>query len=190
LKKAYSALSQTTQRAIADYGPITTWEIGSYGSGQAAQDFNKKYLFPYLSILKDCGTDTSSSCSFTYSFLNRTTTETLGDASARFYLSDGTFIATFCDNGTTVKRFRIYIDINGQKKPNKVGKDVFYFNYTLLESPSTEGKITPDGFAVSRTKLVQASDYNCNKLAPNYGGMRCATLIMKDGWRIADDYPW
>ena len=43
LKKAYSTLSQTTAKAIADNGPISTWEVDN-------ETFADKYLLPYLNM--------------------------------------------------------------------------------------------------------------------------------------------
>lgn len=187
LKKAYSTLVQAVNRSTIDNGHMTIWEMGSSGDGQAADDFNKKYLTPYLSVMRNCGTSTSGNCNFSFSYLNSTTMQPLNSSWARFYLADGTFVATYAQNSGSTVRLQICVDINGQKQPNKMGKDIFLYNLTIKESYITEGKITPDGIGYDRNTLVSSAAYNCNKAA---SGVRCATLIMKDGWQMKDDYPW
>ena len=44
LKKVYSTLSQTNQRAIADNGPMDTWDIGEADNSQEAIKFLNKYI--------------------------------------------------------------------------------------------------------------------------------------------------
>lgn len=187
LKKAYSTLVQTVNRSTIDNGHMTIWDMGSTGDGQAADDFNKKYLIPYLNLGRNCGTLTAGSCDFKFSYLNSSTEQSLNSKWARFYLGDGTFIATYTQNSGSTVRLQMCVDINGQKKPNKMGRDVFLFNLTVKESSITEGKITPDGIGYNRDTLVSSAASNCNKATT---GIRCASLIMKDGWKIESDYPW
>jgi hypothetical protein len=51
-QKNISALANTTNLAIADHGPMSGWEIGENGSGEAAIDFTNKYMIPYLKVSK------------------------------------------------------------------------------------------------------------------------------------------
>ncbi len=181
LKKAYSALANTTNLAIADNGPVSGWEVGQNASGQAAIDFSNKYLIPYLKVAKNCGTQTTGECKFQATDLSKKSTYALGTEHARFYLADGTLIAV------TVFTDPIYadvrIDINGQKGPNIYGRDVFLFNYRIYMGNFSSHCLTTE----SRTSLLSDSASRCNK---NQSGLCCATLIMKDGWQISDDYPW
>ena len=109
---------------------------------------------------------------------------------AGFHLNDGTFVAVKVDNNSpTYKRAIIKVDINGNKKPNKVGRDIFEFAYNLVTSNKLAGgRLVPTGNELSRSDLISGSDeYLCSK---NKFGTKCAALIMKDGWQIKDDYPW
>ena len=87
----------------------------------------------------------------------------------------------------------IYVDINGRKKPNTFGKDVFHF-YLIKDT----GKFLPiawdDGGynnpITDRNILKNGpsrQNYQCNK---DGIGLWCGALIMQDGWKISDDYPW
>ena len=87
----------------------------------------------------------------------------------------------------------ILTDINGYKKPNTWGKDMFAF------SIQAEGGVHPYGLGAAysggsfgkemdREKIVNSSNARaCNK---SKDGVWCAALIMLDGWEIRRDYPW
>lgn len=197
LKKAYSALAQTTNHAIADNGPMTTWNVESDELSEP-EVFFQRYLKPYLSVQKDCGIKTSDECEFKYKFLNSNTENTLENTDVRFYLNDGTFIALDITNKTPEENLlisRIFIDINGQKKPNKLGRDIFVFYYWIkyYNSKAIQGKFTSYGGYTTRTRDVLktcstcSSNYGCNKEGR---GELCSGLIMYDNWQIKDDYPW
>ena len=186
LKKAYSSLAQTTSRAIADNGPINTWEVLSAGN-DGSNIFNKKYLLPYLNVMKDCGSRTDAECEFVTHYIDGTNEEVLSDTFARFFLSDGTFIATRAWVNDNYKYITLRIDINGRKGPNRFGKDIFKYQYHItrndVENGSTiEGKFLPEGFNGTPEQILN----NCSRTGT---GEVCATKIMRDSWQIKDDYP-
>jgi len=169
LKKAYSSLSQTTARAISDYGPIKTWEIGLEGDTEKTRFFLNKYLIPYLSVQKPPTTKEEGKWNSKFMYLNKEKHE--------YSITSRTNTSS---NGKS--QIYLYIDINGDKKPNKFGKDIFLFTYSL-----TQERVYPIGLSSSRDSILSNSNYQCHK---NQIGETCAALIMKDGWKIADDYPW
>ncbi len=183
LKKVYSALSNTTNLAILDHGPITSWEVGSW-NGDASVAFADTYLIPYLKVSKNCGTEISANCGMEAYKLNGA--PYIFDRNfARFYLTDGTLIALITINGE-YKYAVIYVDINGKKKPNTFGKDIFVFVYNIKYV--VDGKFVPPGYLMHKDLLTLDSyDDACNK---NKSGWYCASLIMKDGWKMPDNYPW
>lgn len=69
-----------------------------------------------------------------------------------------------------------YIDLNGPKNPNILGKDVFYFSIDLKNH-----QIVPPNIDSTETGLIDT----CKSV-----GTTCSTLIMRNGWRITDKYPW
>ena len=190
LKKTFSSLSQSATRAITDYGDITTWEIGEASNADTAKAFFIKYMAPYLNISK--GPTTFSEYNWSvheYKWLNGSE-HNYSDYYVRTYLSDGTSLTyRIQNNNTNVKQFTIHIDINGDKKPNMAGKDIFECQY-FIKSTNTaiQGKFLPSGLGNSReTLLDNTKNTNCNK---QQSGFHCMALIIKDGWRISDDYPW
>lgn len=178
LKKAYSALSQTTARAIADNGPIATWEVGQNLSSQAAADFTKKYIEPYLNLAKPTTMD--------------------DDTWITMYLSDGTRVRAAIVNTNNEKRLQMNIYIQNPKKKYKANKDGFEYSYYLsykdywvgnkkYKKELFIGKFIPFGGLFSRNELLTNQSGFCHK---NQSMAACAAVIMKDGWKISDDYPW
>lgn len=202
LKKAYNALSNTTNLAIANHGPVTGWEVYSSEatvpgtSVKGSEHFANTYLIPYLKISKNCKTETTGVCRFVYRYMNSSTQRTCNSDYYRFYLNDGVFISLASSNytnsdGTRMETVNILIDVNGQKGPNIMGRDVFSYRYYVVQMTQTSsynGKFMPSGFMYTRAQMLNsASDSNaCSKTGT---GRICAALIMKDGWQIADDYP-
>ncbi len=186
LKKAYSSLAQTTLRATSEHGPISTWEVPEVANNEGAKQFLNTYLVPYLNVIKLPSTSGEGKWNNKYTFLNGNPATFHG---VRFYLSDGTsFTADFRENSTTTKRLLVYIDVNGDKKPNKMGRDIFEVNYWILSSNKNNfGKVRFWGEGNKRETLLASSSYNCNK---NDSGSGCGALILADSWQIKDDYPW
>jgi prepilin-type N-terminal cleavage/methylation domain-containing protein len=179
LKKIYSALANTTNLAVMDNGPIANWVIEDGAEG--SRIFAEKYLIPYLKVSKNCNTQTAGDCEFKATQLSKKSTSVLGTGHSRFYLTDGTLIAVMVFTDPIYADIRV--DINGQKGPNTYGRDIFLFNYRVYRGDFAPHCLTTE----SRTSLLGDSASRCNK---NQSGLCCSTLIMKDGWQIADDYPW
>ena len=132
LKKAYSTLSQATNRIISEQG-IPRGDIGGW-----ANNVNNVYnlYLKHLSTAKECGN--SAEC------LNHPITSFYGvpynlhfNTSSnyrRLVLADGMQVAfgdirTDCSwhpGGLNVCG-RIFVDVNGDKGPNKLGLDVYQF---------------------------------------------------------------
>lgn len=187
LKKFYSVMTQANVRSSIDNGPIRDWFTDDIidGSASGAQKFADTYIVPYLNVSKNCGLSTVGDCTEKVNYLNPSQpafTDSFGATKSKFYLNDGIFVA-FGPYSVTSKRIEVHVDVNGNKKPNILGKDVFIFDYY-----STPEKFVADGLGNSRTTLMTSTS-GCNTTANN-AGWCCAALIMSDGWQMADDYPW
>jgi hypothetical protein len=105
-----------------------------------------------------------------------------------FSTADGTIISINImtwdkdENGQTIALYyskaAILVDINGLKGPNTYGKDVFTFSADYKDN-----KVYPSCIDEPMTSI----NNNCSK--KSYGNC-CIAKIIKDGWKIADDYPW
>lgn len=143
LKKAFSTLSNAYKLAEQENGTPDTWGIVA---GPAPSPPMLNNLKPYLRVDKDC-TDGSQGCfppGVNYLFLasslgGQGVTDNWGYPKLK--LVDGTLILAIGDNPNCTDNYgnslalknacgRIYIDVNGFKKPNQYGKDFFAFYLT------------------------------------------------------------
>jgi hypothetical protein len=99
---------------------------------------------------------------------------------------------TINEEGRSYRQVHIQIDINGQKKPNKYGRDIFFFKYYIYhgwDSSTYSGKLLPYYYNDTRDLLTGKTGIT-DSCSWEGSGAVCAALIMKDGWTMADDYPW
>ena len=197
LKKSYSILSQAVALSELENGSCDYWDYTL-----PVDQFVKKYLTKFLEIRETRVSDSGQN----YKYLNGSPcAEALcTEASYVISVADGTnFVVSRCywlDNGRVV-----LIDINGDKQPNTLGKDVFSFAIQpgVKVSPFGYGTFglagapdIGDGEELSgaqyfgkydRDVLLGGDTYACSN---GNRGFWCAALILSDGWEIRDDYPW
>ena len=199
LKKVYSTLSQAIERAKVDNGDIQNWGLGDfYGlsaddNRKIAIDFSEKYLIPYLKNVKSARFVTPKNFGYDkISNLDGTTPRWHDLVTPRYILvlNDGTVVSIGIDcinKGTSENRQNViwaivfFVDLNGIKGPNVVGRDIFAF---LLRTQDNT-KFTP--YVYSNTTYSNALSL-CQS-----GGLEsrlCTAVIMMDGWQIKDHYPW
>ena len=177
LKQTYTLLSQAFYMAQAKSGEFSEWDRAN------GKTFFDTYWRPYLKVAKECTTTGcgykpikndlifykpdgfTSNWAFNYNPYSR----------YGVLLSNGTFIffITETETATPQNVNIIRVDINYTKSPNTLGKDVFAFEY------SAEG-IKPYGYDAD--DITQKN--NCKT-----SGEFCSSLIMKNGWKIPNDYP-
>ncbi len=185
VKKVYTEMNQAIKRAEVDYGELKYWDINPQSSStfEINIDFCNKYLKPYFTSLKLISKGSEDSQWMTG----------VSVTGVNFVTNNGTIISI-----TTVSN-SIYalIDINGYKKPNKMGNDIFYFN-------TRTGKFMPSGWKkdLTREEIFQGYTgengltFSCKKSKTNndddYTDYRhaCTSLLMIDGWEFKEDYPW
>ena len=190
LERAYSIFSNALNIAISVNGAMSTWNIGTTGNQQDAYYFAQKYIFPYVKLSKDCVLNTDGDCEYSYTTMNSNTPVETDDKYIRYILNDGTFITQNVVNpgGNRAGYIRTLIDINGRQKPNKMGKDVFEVGiFVKSTNPAIIGRFVDWGFGETRDQIIIPSGGGCNK---NAEGWKCLSLIMLDGWKLSDDYPW
>ncbi len=178
LKKSYSLLSQAIRMAEIEHGPHSTWPLDwMYGNTfietylKDNVKFTRKTFVTDLLYRKGEYKNLKGEGIFNHIWTDQYIEATDGSI---FIFLEGAPTLRDCIN--------VVIDINGINKPNKVGKDVFYFKLC------TDGKgVQPFAMNYPREKLLSGSSDACNK---NSTGKFCSALILLDGWKISDDYPW
>ncbi len=175
LKKALSVVNQVLQRSTMDNGYVDAWytkeEIG-------LTNYMARYWHPYFANIKICSNYKTCFYESNKPYKNPNGTAhgmTLIYNNVRVpFLTDDNMVYIFSPSGGS---FQVVVDINGAKGPNKIGRDVFLFEF------DTEGKsVRPYGYNATQEEL----DLYCS---PS-NGVCCAAKIAKDGWEIKDDYPW
>ena len=192
IKKVYSTLQQTKIKSIADNGQPKSWTMANGNTWENARDFSETYIIPYLSVVYKCPKNSNETrCTYSISGLNGSRYN-MPASGYRFYIADGAFLYVFASSDNNNKGVQITFDINGAKKPNKIGRDVFKIEYWLISNRPTRAaqlnNITPAYMGYERATILGTgnNDY-CNK---SKNGLACLAVIMKDSWTIAPDYPW
>ena len=188
LKKAYTNLSQAVKLSELSNGDVQYWNFSLPG---------EKFFLEYLSQFITINSTTIIRQNIQYKYLNGANcAEDLCTGNSYItYIADGSLLMISRTPRSDAKA--IAIDINGLKKPNTAGKDLFAFWITKYDG------IVPFGFGnfssidalgeeqnfsqYDRDMLTGMKSYACNK---DKKGFWCTALIMMDGWEIKNDYPW
>ena len=201
LRHVYSLLKNAESMAVKDYGDMSNWDF--IGSGVQVAP---KYYFPYLKTNK-CKykkkIQTSTGISFGLSYTDQN----------YVCLPDGVVvISNTLSNGYmgTI----VFADLNGEKGPNVVGRDVFTF---LINRPVYKS----DDYNTSSYRVVPKCPVGISTCFPgpyhgaggfywegdeetlikycvsgtgdsytmNSGGNSCAYMIEQAGWKVPKNYP-
>ena len=188
LKKVYSELSQAAQMSVIQNGDMRDWNYALTG-----EEFFNTYLGNFVKMSSQSVED-AKKAGVVYkraSGEEEVTFTNLYDSGKIFTLASGSQIIMDTSSSLTTTRQTILVDLNGFKKPNKLGIDVFAFSVT---HNGVQTYKWDDGETVDVTRDRETlhngpskHNYQCN----NSGrGFWCAAMIEKDGWVINKDYPW
>ena len=192
LKKFYSTMLNVIKMSEQDNGEMYTWDFPSQSYDKAINIFFQKYYLPYMSGYSECY---SANCfsKFNYSWQLINGQSASGYALVNYIVTtnDGMFIY-FLPN-TPAGYIWMFVDINGYKRPNKIGRDVFVFD--IYGFPDKRKNINYrlkfwGYYKPQYDDLFSTKDYGCNKNAAGYGGFNCGEVIMRNGWEIPSNYPW
>ena len=187
LKEDYSIFSQVNKMMIENDVAFNMAAIDN--DTQKLRDWLDKYAFPYMKVARICNDPTIGCWSGSATYLNG---RSFGDCKAggcganwvSFVMNNGTKVATdIGDNGQLKGQMgvdseadsclKMYVDVNGDKKPNKFGVDIFLMTFT-------EDGFMPAGY----TKTPEDLAKNCS---PTNYGTWCMTHVKNSNWTIPDD---
>ena len=178
LKNSYSVLTQAIKLSEIDNDEVKYWSFPEENTDEQNQEFLKKYFFPYMKVIKNCG--------FEHGCWVDTEYRMSGTIDAgmykpeyqvqKFVINDGTNIAFY----TVPEKFlcHFYMDVNGYRGPNTRGKDIFEF---ILSLDDSNKNLYPNGYSDEYENVLS----DCESL-----GHKCATILMNNGWHFPKDYPW
>lgn len=195
LKKVYTLISQAVALSVKEHEELEYWdfELG-------AQEFMDTYLSPHFQKVTSEKKTNNDRYSKTYVLPDSTTFYGWMYKNSNPTVHD---LTTF---------YQITIDINGEQKPNQLGRDIFIFYLFPMKRNVFNGGLGnlainvpraglyPDGYGYDRETLKNDTWRGCNRRGDeeasgasngyNTVGSFCSALIMLDGWEIADDYKW
>ena len=130
LKKTYSTLAQATNLIIAEEGTPKA-SVGGWASSQ--ENIYSMYR-KHLLNAKECGSEAGCFRNGTIKYLNGNNYGDF-DNGGGLILSDGTqvqfeYMSSACSStyyGSSNRCAMIWVDLNGEKKPNQMGRDIFRF---------------------------------------------------------------
>ena len=151
------------------------WQINRTYNASESSDFADKYLLPYLKIRSKCGTNVSTGlCKFNIKTRSVASLDYMKSLYTSFYLNDGTKIYFSPSSDDKVAVFMV--DINGNKSPNLLGRDVFVFVFSRKD-------------LVLRENFHNSSSERIYDWCKNYG-FSCSAMIIKNNWQMPSNYPW
>jgi len=160
-----------------EHGNISTWNIKDNNQASTRECFS--YLEPYLKIVKKCDNKNGCWAGKTTSLSGQTAVwsgnDHMGVQFVGIVLSDGTNISFDLAGGyqsplglpsDVYPTIFIFVDVNGNKKPNIFGRDIFIFALT-------KRGVLPSG--------VSNNSQNCSKsINNNFSGYGCTYRVLKE----------
>ena len=212
LKKDQSVLAQGIRMAELDNGDICSW-FGSSPISVRGNIFMDNYILPYFKTIKSSSKNGYGTDMRIYGYekeqnvflqLNGSTVDSRYEMESFISPDNMYFGFNMIDNkgfntgAANASPFRhawipVLVDINGSARPNRVGRDVFFFE--ILSENCAPAKVV----GLTSSKSMSSSDGY--KLKVHYkvametckkgkSGEGCLVKILNDGWKIKDDYPW
>ena len=187
LRKVYSDLQNAHKLAEVDNGPASDWNYPTQRCDEydCIAQFVEQYYLPYFQGAKIVKTSDMPD----YIMLAGSNATLLyGNLKLYLILNNGVILSFFVN--TPNGYIWLFADINGQKGPNKVGKDIFVFDAYNFYGMGYKLKFWGAKYSTDDI-LIGASDYGCRKDNNDmYKNFYCGHLIEVNGWEIPDNYPW
>ncbi len=189
LKEDFSIFSQVNKMMVAN-------DVGldleaADGSDAAIRAWFETYMLPYINVANVCYS--TSGCWGKYQNTRMLNGNNFTDCKINlgcgtnwisFVMNNGTMVALDIGNNKQLRDIfgvdstastclKMYVDVNGDKKPNKFGVDIFLMTFT-------EDGFAPAGYSKTPAQLKQ----NCS---PGQTGYWCMTYVKNAGWVIPDN---
>ena len=195
LKKAYSTLDNASRLSQVENGEMRTWDKELYHTN--IKKYVETYYLPYINGEKNTNWVNKN---YVIRNLNgRILYDYKSSDCKAIKTADGQMFM-FHQTNFGQSYLWIFADINGTKGPNRIGRDIFVFDGSDFGSNDKYlvhfwGQFWGRNGLMNDnvTENVQNSrGYGCSKKNKYgfYAGFYCGALIIQDGWKISDDYPW
>lgn len=197
--QTYNLLSNSLRMASAEYGDLVGIVVSSTNS--EIIDNTNKYLLKHVKTIKggkytlqDLGYKTPI-----YYQDGKKIQHALTATSTKYVLINGAVITSVIGSkgtheGKTLHTiYNYFVDLNGPKGPNTIGRDVFIYMWTPhagidIINTGLYGYTVDDTLSIVKSKLFYEHKDMLDNCKTN-GGTQCGALIEENGWKIPDDYP-
>ncbi len=179
LHKVYNELNQALLQYQTDKNALNLKE-----AGLTSEDSVYQFLKSYFKIVQDCGTDRTPCFPDEYRKLSGISSKGGWSSKRHVVLASGTAVGTFYRAGEDNIICEFWIDINGQKGPNVVGRDLFAL-YLYDDASIDDGISTTDCKTLPLTDECRESNfvnYCSSDLADYFHG--CFGKILNDNWEM------
>ena len=165
IKKFVSVINQALISAENDLGPREDWVIGEMDNSDSAYNFLNTYIKPYIKSAD----------------IEKRTLFGRNMATLRFV--DGSQMSV-----KVGACYDIWYDINGEKGPNKKGKDIFVF-ILCKNGGCNFNSNQVRGFYCAQTGEQFPTHEQLINGCKNGGGDWCTILLEQNGYEFPKDYP-
>ena len=178
LHKVYNELQQASLRYVTDRNALNMKE-----AGMTSTDAAVNFVNTYFKVVNDCGTNATPCFASEYKRMNGSSMGSLFSNSnfRKFGIASGASISI---HGFPNGNMAVYVDINGPKGPNIIGRDTFpmvlYKNGIVDEGDGTEATdtVTPPLSADRREEIYNSF---CDGTGMWWG---CFGKILNDNWQM------
>lgn len=178
VRKMYALLQEAYLRVENKYGPASSWDCpSSAGRNTSYTRLWTSYFVSEFANIKKCSKQKFYESCFNSDYYNLKGQRRWGiseeDTEFGYKLPDGgSFI--LLQNNSFLMHF--YYDINGPKKPNMFGKDMFSFELYCGGNGNIKNKIMPQGYSSYSSGSTYFMNY-CLGTIPEY----CGTWVVYEG---------
>lgn len=199
LHKVYNEFSNAIDSYVNSRNAVDIYEAGfgkSKNDAPNGGDFQKNFLHTYFKVVKDCDGNLTPCFASQYKGLNgkvsQVNSNILGN---KVVLSSGAAVALWVDKGSEdsdgdFSVAEIYVDVNGQKGPNILGRDLFrmylYNKGSVLDDYEVDavcretGNCSGQGSNAIDKRLQNFNDF-CAKGDDPDG---CFGRLLNDNWEM------
>ena len=194
LHKVYNQIQQAALQYMTDKNALNLRE-----AGLTSEDAGANFIKNYFKTIQDCGENQTPCFAETGEYRKLSGSKvTTWYGKRHFVLADGSSIATFyrsvsADPTVTTAVLEVWVDTNGQKGPNIVGRDLFvmylYNGGQLDELDVTSAAVSEDDTEVKATipmspeqREKRFKNYCQSDSGANYHG--CFGKLLNDNWEM------
>ncbi len=189
LKRVYSTLSQALLMSEQEHGDSTGWPWAPYHK-EGLLEWTDEYIFKYIpkivsceqSPLKKCPAAESVHCRIVNN-MERCVNYNFA-YTVNYLLNSGELLYMYMGGNPVDGKsefIHILVDLNGNKKPNTYGKDIFQFSFGFGFDRNAKLRpypyINSNDRTILKTKCLEDATY-------------CSQLIFLDNFEFLDDYPY